>query len=216
MTYNKSDISRALERSQVKPGLFGRGPSQLHDQEAHDDYWGLGAMTGVCRFHNVAHDLLAYGQGSDQSSGATVAGLHLPDFGSLDDTVRQCKTIPYNYNNASPGTFTWSSWMGRYPALITHWKIADGNEFSRQTSSRCGPRHFCSTEKTAKEGDTNPWLLGWIQVLTYQMSQNYSAAADFAVAEWWKMLHARYPDGGIKQVMKDHLAGEAPTHPLAK
>lgn len=48
------------------------------------------------------------------------------------------------------------------------------------------------------------------------MSRNHSAAADSAVADWWKMLHARYPEGGIKQAMKDHLAGEAPTHPLAK
>ncbi len=52
-------------------------------------------------------------------------------------------------------------------------------------------------------------------VLTYEMSQYHSTVADFAVDQWWKMLHKRYP-GGIKKIMTDYLAGGAEGNPLAE
>lgn len=213
--YNKDGIAEGVRQSQVKVGLFGRGPSKLNDQNAHDDYWGLGALAGICGFRHVAYDILAYGEGHDQPSGADAVGLGGDRFGPLSEQVRQCTTIHYNYNNVSPGKFTPPSWFGRYPALITHLKLGAG-EKPRPGEFAIWAASLIMSGKTAKEGDTNPWLLSWLQVLTYQLSQYHSPIADHAVNEWWKMLFARYPDGGIRQAMKHHLAAEAENHPLGR
>jgi hypothetical protein len=220
ISYDKDQMAEAIRNSQVKPGLFGRGPSKLNDQNAHDDYRGLGAIAAICGLPHVANDILKYGRGPDQPSGASVLGLNKVDFGPFGEEVRQCTSIFYNYNNVTPGKYTrdsWlDSWFGRYPDLITHLKIASGNERPTAEELVVWAAWLVHSGATAKTGDTTPWLLSWIQVLTYKLSAYRSSAADAAVSEWYRMLRARYPQGGIKQAMKEVLKGEAERHPLGK
>jgi hypothetical protein len=212
---HKDKIVDALERSQVKPGLFGRGPTKRNDENAHDDYWGLGALDAICGFSGVARRILDYGRGGDQPSGSTVLAIDRAGFASVADKIKQCKTIPYNYNNVHPGVFArpYHSWFGRYPALITHLKGAADEKLSPDELGVWAASLINDTNNMGD--DPGRWLVSWIQVITYQMWKYHSSAADFAVTEWWKSLRKTYP-GGMKQVMRKYLAVEADTHPLAK
>jgi hypothetical protein len=51
-------------------------------------------------------------------------------------------------------------------------------------------------------------------VLTYQTSGYRSAVADAAVANWWNLMHKRWP-GGIKQAMTTYLSTGAPGNPFS-
>lgn len=93
ISYDKDQIAEAIRNSQVRPGLFGRGPSKLNDQNAHDDYRGLGAIAAICGLRHVANDILKYGRGPDQLSGASVLGLNNVDFGPFGEEVRQCTFV---------------------------------------------------------------------------------------------------------------------------
>ncbi len=105
VTYDKAQIAAGVKASQVVPGLFNRSPGNHSLPESQDDYIGLGALAGVCGFHDIARDILNYGKGDDQPSGPAVRPLDNGDFGSLSDEIKQCRTVPYNYNNVAPGNF---------------------------------------------------------------------------------------------------------------
>ena len=211
--YNRTQIAAGVKAAQVVPGLYNHSPVNHKDTEAQDDYIGLGALAGVCGFHDVARDILNYGTGGAQASGPAALLLDGGNFTSLSNEIKQCKTVPYNYNNIAPGVFSWTTWMGKYPAMITHWKLGAGD---RPTPSEFGvwSAELIYSGKENKP-DQDHWLQSWLMVLTYEMSQYHSTVADFAVDQWWKMLHARYP-GGIKQTMTDYLAAGAPGNPLAE
>jgi hypothetical protein len=95
--YDRKAIASTIASCEVKPNLFRRSPTNPQDQEGPDDYIGLGALAGVCGFHDIARDILEYGNSGQ---------------------------VPYTYNNVEPGKFTGGSWMGRFPAMIIHWKMA--------------------------------------------------------------------------------------------
>ncbi len=105
VSYAREKIYNAIKTAQVKPGLFDRSPELTDQEEAPDDYIGLGALAGICGFHDIARDILNYGKGDDQASGATVVTLYPDEFSHLKREVNECKTVSYNYNNVSPGTF---------------------------------------------------------------------------------------------------------------
>ena len=220
----KGGIADALKASQIEPGLFSPSPDpeKRHQQEGPDDYWGLGALAAICGFQNIARDILSYGRGHNQPSGPTVFELSGADFGQMADRLKQCTTVPYNYNNASPGVFTRkslsSSWMGRFPSLITHLKIAAGERpESDELAVWAAALIFSAKQeqlRIKKQDKMGSWLLSWLQVLTYQTSRYHTFAADNAVDAWWKELHSQFPEGGIKQVMKEYLAADAAGNPL--
>jgi hypothetical protein len=213
----RKKISEGVEGSQVKPGLFGRGPTKKTDQNDHDDYVGLGALAGICGFRDVARDILNYGRGREQPSGPTVLGSSGVNFGAISDKLKHCNTVPYNYNNVHPGKVK-DSWMGKYPDLITHLKIAAGERPTSDELAYWGAAIIFSAKqekiRIPKEDKMGSWLLAWLQVLTYQLSRYHSAAADYASVEWWKELRSQFPEGGIKQVMKQYLNADAEGNPL--
>jgi hypothetical protein len=218
VSYDRKKIADGVRDSQVKskPGLFNRGPTKLNDLEDHDDYIGLGALSNICGFRDVARAILSYGRGSDQSSGASALRSDCSDFGFARVQLNQCKTVPYNYNNVEPGKFCWSTWMGKSPDIITHLKLAAGERPTQEELSVWAAVLIYNGQMaTLKKDEKTPWLLSWLMVLTYQLAQYHSTTADYAAVEWWKLLHARFPDGGIKQAMTEYLS-EGAKHPLAK
>jgi hypothetical protein len=212
VTYDRTKIAAAVTGNEVKPGLFRRSPTDVVDTETPDDYVGLGALAGICGFQQFARDILNYGGGSDQASVSTVLGLSNNDFTNIRQTVGRCRNIPYNYNNVDPGKFTWGTWMGAYPAIITHWKLAAGDRPSAEEFSVWSAALIFSGKQDSPDQDH--WLQSWLMVLTYEMSGYHSTVADFAVSQWWMMLHKRYP-GGIRQTMTDYLAPGAVGNPFA-
>jgi hypothetical protein len=215
VSYDKAKIAAAVSASQVEPGLFRRSPVDFNDAEAPDDYIGLGALAGVCGFQSVARDILAYGAGADQVSGPTIIGLNIAAISHINDEIKQCTTVPYNYNNVNPKVFSFATWMGKFPAIITHWKLAAGY---RPSSDELGVwAAALILSGTTDTSNKDHWLQSWLMVLTYESSQYHSSAADFAVTQWWSLLHQHYP-GGIKETMTDYLAlaPGAPPNPFAE
>jgi hypothetical protein len=210
---DRQTFSDAVSTAVVKPGLYRRSKEDTTDTEAPDDYVGLGAFAGVCGFHDVAHNILNYGTGGDQASSSSVLGLGTGDFTNIRDKVQQCKTIPYNYNNVDPTKFTTATWMGKFPAIITHWKLGAGDRPASDEFAVWSAALLFSAKQNAPGQDH--WLQSWLMVLTYQMSPYHSTVADYAVTQWWKMFHQRYP-GGIKQTMTEYLDKGAPGNPFAE
>ncbi|WP_158793815.1 hypothetical protein [Granulicella sp. L60] len=220
VSYDRARIAAGVQGDQVKPGLFRRSPIDTNDTEAPDDYIGLGALAGVCGFHDVARNILNYGNGGDQASGSMVLGLNPVSVGKgwlalLRRGVKPGQIVPYNYNNVNPGTFTLGTWMGKFPAIIVHWKLAAGDRPTQSEFAIWSAALVYSGEENLKGTSQDPWLQSWLMVLTYEMSGYHSAVADAAVSQWWKLLHQRYP-GGIKQTMSDYLAAGASGNPLSE
>jgi hypothetical protein len=90
--YDRAKIAHGLEADQVRPGLFKRSPTSTTHLESPDDWVGLGALAGVCGFHDIARSILNYGTGQDQASGTTVAGLNIDGFTRIIDKIKQCTT----------------------------------------------------------------------------------------------------------------------------
>jgi len=212
VSYDRAKFREAIKASEVMPGLYNRSPINHNDEEAQDDYVGLGAFAGVCGFPDVAKDILNYGSANNGVSGTALILPSIDDFAALPKTIQQCGGVSYNYNNISPGKFSQATWMGRYPAMITQWKMAAG---LRPTQADFGvwSAVLVSSGQSAST-DQDHWLLSWLMILTYEMSPYHSTVADFAVGEWWGMLHARYP-AGIKRTMTDYLGSGASGNPLA-
>lgn len=213
--------TRGLPAYQVKPGLFKRAPQNLTDFESPDDWIGLGALAGVCGFPEVARAILDYGNGGDQVSGATVFGQGIGDIGAgwralLRKGLHPGQLVPYNYNNVNPNAFDFHTWVGAYPAIITHWKLAAGERPTSDELRVWAVALLFSGRSNPTKDIQDHWLQAWLMVLTYEMSRYHSAAADEAVSEWWDLLHQKYPQG-IKQTMTDYLAqGAADANPLSK
>jgi hypothetical protein len=189
VNYDRSAIASAIASCEVKPGLFRRSPSNPQDQEGPDDYIGLGALAGVCGFHDIAREILDYGK----------SGI-----------------VPYNYNNVEPGRLTGGSWMERFPAMIVHWKMAAGEQPSTVELIIWGSAlEYSARHNMNADSPQDPWLQSWLMVLTYQTSAFRSSVTDAAVTDWWNLLYQRWP-GGIKQAMTTYLSAGAKGNPLSE
>ncbi len=106
-----------------------------------------------------------------------------------------------------------NTWMGRLPAVITHWKLAAGDRPSAAELDIWSAALIFSAvnDKTNKDH----WIQSWLMVLTYEMSGYHSTTADLAVAHWWVLLREQYP-GGIKETMIAYLADGAPSNPFGE
>jgi hypothetical protein len=223
VAYDRNAIASAIASCEVEKGLYRHSPTDPQDQDTVDDYIGLGALAGVCGFHDIAQDILQYGNGGEQAVRETVLGLDPVKtakgwLGLLRNGLNASPVgniVPYNYNNIQPGKFTEASWMGRYPALIVHWKLGAGQAPSEpEIVIWSAALEYSARTNMKSDSPQDPWLQSWLMVLTYQMSGVRSTVADAAVANWWKLMHQRWP-GGIKQAMTTYLSNGATGNPLA-
>jgi hypothetical protein len=223
VAYDRNAIAATMKACEVKPGLFRRSPVQT-DQEGPDDYIGLGALAGVCGFHDIAKDILEYGNTGEQTLREAVLGLDPVSTGKgWLRLLRQGlsgspagSVVPYNYNNVEPGKFTIESWMGRFPAIIIHWKLAAGERPSgAELIIWSAALEYSARHNMDKDSPQDPWLQSWLMVLTYQTSGFRSAVADAAVKDWWNLLFRRWP-GGIKEAMTAYLGAGAAGNPLSE
>jgi hypothetical protein len=94
VSYDRSRIASGLAAYQIMPGLFKRAPANVVDQEAPDDWVGLGALAGVCGYHDVAQGILDYGTHQGATSSSVVTGMNLPGLGNITNLIQQCTTVP--------------------------------------------------------------------------------------------------------------------------
>jgi hypothetical protein len=227
VSYDRNDIDTGLPHWQVEghPGLYRHAPENKTDTEGPDDYIGLGALAGVCGFHQVARDILNYGKPDDQV--LPIAGV-TPNpisqgkacYASLRKGITPTGFIPYNYNNVDPGKFTLATWLGKEPAIITHLKLGAGERPTRSELAIWSAALLYSGESGLSDpphSNQDKWLQSWLMVLTYEMAHYHSGDADDAVAKWWNLLYQRYP-GGIQQSMTEYLnlPGGTEANPLSK
>jgi len=96
---------RVLKKYEFLPGLWRRAPSKVDDMQTHDDYYGIGMISSVLDF--------------------TIARRWL-DFGYMSKhTFLGFITLRYVLNNVNPGKWHKKAWMGRFPHLIAHMKLAN-------------------------------------------------------------------------------------------
>jgi hypothetical protein len=227
VSYDRNDIATGLPHWQVEghPGLYRHAPENKTDPEGPDDYIGLGALAGVCGFHEVARDILNYGKPDDQALPSVGSDLNPISRGkecyaSLRKGVTPTGFIPYNYNNVDPGKFTLATWLGKAPAIITHLKLGAGEQPARSELAIWSAALLYSGESGLSDpphSNQDKWLQSWLMVLTYEMAHYHSGDADTAVDKWWNLLYQRYP-GGIQQTMTEYLnlPGGSEANPLSK
>ncbi len=224
--YDRNDIATGLPHWQVEghPGLYRHAPENKTDTEGPDDYIGLGALAGVCGFHQVAREILNYGKPDDQALALAGANANPVSRGkecyaSLRKGITPTGFIPYNYNNVDPGKFTLATWLGKAPAIITHLKLGAGDQPTRSELAIWSAALLYSGESGLSDpshSNQDKWLQSWLMVLTYEMSHYHSGDADTAVDKWWNLLYQRYP-GGIQQTMTEYLNLPGGTeNPLSK
>jgi hypothetical protein len=227
VSYDRNDIATGLPHWQVEghPGLYRHAPENKMDPEGPDDYIGLGALAGVCGFHQVARDILNYGKPDDQA--LLLAGFNLNPvsqgkecYASLRKGITPTGFIPYNYNNVDPGKFTLATWLGKEPAIITHLKLGAGDRPTGSELAIWSAALLYSGESGLSDpphSNQDRWLQSWLMVLTYEMAHYHSGDADAAVDKWWNLLYQRYP-GGIQQTMTEYLnlPGGTEANPLSK
>lgn len=211
VSYDRARMAAGIKADEVKPGLYRHTPLKLEQPEAHDDYVGLGALAGLCGFRDVARNILAYGRGADQHGMAPADAKE--HFGSMADDMIKCKVVSYNYNNVTPGVWSWDAWLGRLPEVVTHLKIAAGERPTSEELALWAAILIANGKKSVSERSS--WLQNWLMVLTYQMSAFHSATADYASREWWKQLHAKFPNGGVKELMTAYLGDHENGNPFA-
>jgi hypothetical protein len=226
VSYDRNDIATGLPHWEVEghPGLYRHAPENKADVEGPDDYIGLGALAGVCGFHEVARDILNYGKPDDHAG--PLAGFN-PNpiskgkdcYASLRKGITPTGFIPYNYNNVDPGKFTLASWLGKEPAIITHLKIGAGDRPTPSELAVWSAALLYSGESGLSDpphSHQDPWMQSWLMIQTYELSHYHSADADAAIAKWWTLLYQRYP-GGIQQAMTEYLnQGGSDANPLSK
>ena len=189
VNYDRRAIVSTIASCEVKPGLFRRSPTNPQDQEGPDDYIGLGALAGVCGFHDIGRSILHYGR----------------------DGV-----VTNNYNNVDPNKFTWTSWMGRFSGADYSLKARCGEKpNTAEFVIWSAALEFSARDNMGTHSPQDPWLQSWLMVLTYEASEFRSNVADAAVTNWWGLLRQRYP-GGIKQAMTEYLSAGAQGNPLSE
>lgn len=202
VSYDRNDIATGLPHWQVEghPGLYRHAPENKTNPEGPDDYIGLGALAGVCGFHQVAREILNYGKPDDQA--LALAGVNANPvsrgkecYASLRKGITPTGFIPYNYNNVDPGKFTLATWLGKAPAIITHLKLGAGDQPTRSELAIWSAALLYSGESGLSDpphSNQDKWLQSWLMVLTYEMAHYHSGDADAAVGKWWNLLYQRY------------------------
>jgi hypothetical protein len=164
-----ADLKDAIESCEMFPGVLGRCPYNNLGQESIDDY---AAVITAAKYveSNIVQRMLAHGENNF-----------------------------YNYNNVNQGKFTFKSWLGRFPQLIAHMKIAIGVEPSLlQKLFWVGSILIASRNKPTAQDE---WVLSWLLVFN---ARDETGIIGWARKIWIKSFKKKVPDG-IGGVLRNYL-----------
>lgn len=114
-----------------------------------------------------------------------------------------------NYNNENPGKFTLKSWMGRFPHLMTHLKLAAGqsiwNPFERAWWAAS-----LMISALVSNSNAGAWCLSWLQVRVWEAKGN-GLMEKLAVKFWRWRFNKNFGNPG--NMLGQYF--QNPNHPLA-
>jgi hypothetical protein len=178
-------FTSALATCEKWPGLYIRHP-KCADQEAGDDYYGIGAAS--------------YYLASGAAQRVLSRGTRFP--------FRYCGVIPlpfyYPNENQDPAHFDSRAWLGRFPALIAHLRYSAGYH----PGLFAGLIHALSIAFSPWRNEDEP-ILSWLMI---RVAYPQSWAVRLASKWFQRRLLKKYPRG-MKDVFTRYF-GEA--HPIAQ
>ncbi|MFL6417203.1 MAG: hypothetical protein ACJ74Y_16200 [Bryobacteraceae bacterium] len=217
-------ILNAYHACQREPGLYNHSPTNHTDQGSIDDYIGIGAIAGICKFSELAKEILDYGE-SIIPAPVLDGGIFKHATGWLAllknglGALKPGHLVPYNYNNVNPGQFTAQSWFGKSPGVVVHWKIAARRQPTpTEMALWAGTLLYSGIQNELPpafhdSAERDHFLQSWLMVLTYRTSGYRATVADAAVALWWDRLRKKWP-GGIREVMREYVSVDQDENPL--
>lgn len=169
----------------VEPGLYQRKPDGGFGHISHDDLYGLGVISQAVD-QSIVVSILTY-----------MEGWH---------------PIPYNYNSANPGKFSFKTWFGRMPHLIAHLNLAYDKEpcliarAAWQVAQNDALQNIRLGEniEAAIHGYCRAWVASNSKFLDYQSIG----------AQWIKNLNSKIP-GGLGAVLAS-WGSHWLSHPVSK
>lgn len=192
----------AMKTCEVLPGLYRRCSTRLDDQEGPDDYH---CLIGVCKMlglHDMARAVLDRGQLEYR-----LRDMYLGDVDPASTLGKALKfaikylgfiKLHYNYNNVNPGMVTTSSWMGRFPALVTSMKCAVGDAPSWFEWFYTTGSIVWSTTRPRTDQDAR--ALTWFVI---EAVKGRSWLCDLAISWWWHRFKIDFP-GGMRQLLTEY------------
>jgi hypothetical protein len=198
-------------------GLYNRHPTHP-DQESIDDYIGLGTssvmLTILPDFTDIASEIISYGQEQgatciDENEDADKKKLNKIVYNIL--SLFGLRKVKYVYNNVTPGKFKLGAWLGRFPNLICHLKIAAGLRPSLfEKIVWCAA--LVQSIFTGKECQ-DAYMLAWHMIKTYEISNQQNFVQNLMVKIWRHYQVKKFP-GGPSEALASYF--QNPSHPLVK
>lgn len=182
---------------QYGKGLYWRSPAQ-DDQEAHDDYVGLCALSAIVMSGGVARSIVDYG--TTNAEHYLLVPLH------------------YVYNNEAPGTgkhkdgsINWSAWLGRNPSDIAHFIMATGRKVSlfRQLAFSISLLIGAHASITSQDS----FIMDWLKIQTFKATRRNFFICKLAIKYWWYLFNKR--NLTMKAIYSSYVA-DGGQHPLCR
>ena len=187
-------FAEMVRKCYLLPGLLRRGPAHP-DHEGPDDYLAVGAAAGVLR-------LGAFGGACKQVAG---------------EILRYGRAHWWMMNNVDPGRWRWSSWFGRFPALIAHLEWAAWEPPPLWRRLAWAGALWLASRAEARQQDS--WVQSWMMVLTVEALDVESLTPTLrwweyrAMDNWRHRARGVFP-GGLRQCLGEYFGnGE---HPLVR
>lgn len=206
----KQRLISVLESCEKQPGLLWRAPLNKDDQEGPDDYVGIGYTAKFLNHPDIAKRIVEYGRvgvkeydPSAEDEGKRFWSKVIYKILSLFGN----KTVKNVWNNANPGKFTLSAWLGRQLNLMAHLK------FAANIDPSCIEKLvWCLAilkDLFEKKSNKDSWVLSWLAVKT---AKNKSFICDVVGSIWiWKFK--RTWKNGMGELLGSYFNNI--NHPLA-
>lgn len=109
-------------------GLFNRGPRKTEELISHDDYRALASVSSLL---------------------GTPYHKWIISYGTKNLWI---------FNNLDPGSFSWSAWHGRFPGLVSTYRLMDTEGFTDQDVENVAQRMWMASLSSDPGGNLLTWL----------------------------------------------------------
>lgn len=197
-------FNNVYQSCEIVPGLMKRLPDGAGGQEGPDDYYGCGAAS-VYLGPQLAQDILDYGSKPSTSSSLPTLWSKIVYY-----ILRLVywSGISQIYNNETPRQFNFDAWMGRFPHLTMHFKLAANVKLSIVERIYWSISLLISA--LTSSSNTGAWALSWLMVRVWEAKGN-GLLEKLTVKFWrWRFSKAFGNPGNMLGIYFNN-----PNHPLA-
>lgn len=171
---------------EIQPGLYQRSPDNPRDQESFDDYYGIATYSRL-------YDQARIERVKAWAKRESWLGL-----------------IHKNYwNNIVPDTWTFSSWLGRNPALMAVFSLS-GIPTALSFWERLSLCVALLSSLLYPATNTTSWALGWHLTLATQKQKGIVQLA----RKMWQMRFAQLFPGGLGELRANYYGNQ--NHPIKR